>query len=131
MNRLVLLMTLYTAVLTLSAQTISREEARLQAEQFLQQRGHSATLRFTPQLSRGKTSHQLEEIPDYYVFNTDTERGFVVMAADSHMPQSVLAYSLHGSFDPDHLNGPVKDWLVTIEKQMEWLEKRETLLLNQ
>ena len=121
MNRLVLLMTLYTAVLTLSAQTISREEARLQAEQFLQQRGHSATLRFTPQLSRGKTSHQLEEVPDYYVFNTDTEQGFVVMAADSRMPQSVLAYSLHGSFDPDHLNGPVKDWLVTIEKQMEWL----------
>ncbi len=127
MNRLVLLMTLYTAVLTLSAQTISREEARLQAEQFLQQRGHSATLRFTPQLSRGKTSHQLEEVPDYYVFNADTERGFVIMAADSRMPQSVLAYSLYGSFDPEKLIAPVKDWLVTIEKQMEWLRDNNSL----
>ena len=123
MKRFVSFLTLITFVLTASAQVISREEARLQAEQFLQQKGHSATLRFTPQLARGKTSQQLEEASDYYVFNADTEQGFVIMAADSRLPQPVLAYSLHGSFDPDNLIAPVKDWLATIEKQMKWLRE--------
>ena len=126
MKRFVSFLTLITFVLTASAQVISREEARLQAEQFLQQQGHSATLRFTPQLARGKTSQQLEEVPDYYVFNADTEQGFVIMAADSRLSQPVLAYSLHGSFDPDNLIAPVKDWLITIEKQMEWLRENNS-----
>lgn len=126
MKRFVSFLTLITFVLTTSAQVISREEARLQAEQFLQQQGHSATLRFTPQLARGKTSQQLEEVPDYYVFNADTEQGFVIMAADSRLSQPVLAYSLYGSFDPDNLIAPVKDWLITIEKQMEWLRENNS-----
>jgi len=121
MKRFVLLMTLITAVLTVSAQVISREKARIQAEQFFQQRGISVTLQFVPSKARGKNSSQLEGVADYYVFNADSQQGFVVMAADSRMPQPVLAYSLHGSLDPESMNGPVKDWLATIEKQMEWL----------
>ncbi len=46
-------------------------------------------------------SYKMEDDTAFYVFNTPDEQGFAIVAADLRVPNQVLAYSDHGSFDTE------------------------------
>lgn len=47
---------------------------------------------------------------DYYVFNADNDKGFVVVSGDDRTPK-ILGYGLSGSLDASRLPHSIKSWL--------------------
>ena len=59
--------------------------------------------------------------PDYYVFNTDANRGFVIVSADSRTT-SILGYADNGSFDPANVPVNMQKWLEGYSEQIDMLD---------
>lgn len=60
---------------------------------------------------------------NYYIYNRDHERGFVIVAGDDHV-RPILGYALEGSFDPENMPASLNDWLATCEEQIAWAIER-------
>lgn len=52
-----------------------------------------------------------------YAFNRGTQEGYVIVSGDD-ATAPVIGYSDHGSFDPDHMPEPMKEWLARCERQI-------------
>ena len=96
--------------LTLNAQTVSVEEARVKAVQFL---NHSNATRSLPSdvdnLWLSYTSSSGGETY-FYVFNRDDDGGFVIVGGDK-AAKDVLGYSDHGEFDYQSIPCNLRDLL--------------------
>jgi hypothetical protein len=105
--------TLFLAALLIAATSlaapVSPEKALYAAKEFLSQHHIGVTLKSQPvNLSKRLMGSQSQ--PDYYVFNTDANRGFVIVSADSRTT-SILGYADNGSFDPANVPVNMQKWL--------------------
>lgn len=103
MKRLLLILTSIFALVTTSwADQITREQALAKAQQFLNQKGISRSLKVAEtQMSRARARGK--STPDYYyVFNAGQNQGFVIISGDD-TTEEVLGYSTSGSFDLNNI----------------------------
>ena len=99
MKRFLLILTsIFALVSTSWADQITREQALAKAQQFLNQKGISRSLKVAEtQMSRARARGK--STPDYYyVFNAGQNQGFVIISGDD-ATEEVLGYSTSGSFD--------------------------------
>lgn len=103
MKRLLLILTSIFALVTTSwADQITREQALAKAQQFLNQKGISRSLKAAEtQMSRARARGK--STPDYYyVFNAGQNQGFVIISGED-ATEEVLGYSTSGSFDLNNI----------------------------
>ena len=101
--------------LSLQAATVSVNQARQQARQFLSERGinlSEKTSAKAPRLGQGTADEA-----SYYIFNADANRGFVIISGDDRTP-SVLGYTDQGHFDADNMPEGLKWLLNSYESQI-------------
>ena len=116
--------TLFLAALLIAATSlaapVSPEKALHAAKEFLSQHHIGVTLKSQPvNLSKRLMGSQSQ--PDYYVFNTDANRGFVIVSADSRTT-SILGYADNGSFDPANVPVNMQKWLEGYSEQIDMLD---------
>ncbi len=99
MKRILGLIALISITLSLSATPISRSRAKALAKQALQ----VADLEFVemePQVKARVPGAAQVSAPAYYAFNSDADRGFVIISGDDQFP-AVVGYSKSGSISVD------------------------------
>ncbi len=98
---------------------VSRQQARQRAALFLQDRTGSHDL--SPVTTRAKLAPRRivgkAETEAYYVFNRGEGEGFIIVGADSEVPE-VLGYCDTGSFDFAQLPVNMQSWLNSYEQQI-------------
>ncbi len=107
----------------LNAAPISREQAKVNAQSFLQKVKGSRTL--APVQSRAKLGPRrakstTAETELYYVFNRGEQQGYVIVSGDDRTP-AVLGYTDSGEFDYEQLPVNMRSWLERREMQLEAL----------
>ena len=107
MRKLSLTLFIMLLCIQVSADNVSQESAYQKARQFLKGK------RLLPIPSSAKT--RTDDLPSgddkgYYVFNTEGDEGFVVVASDDRMP-AILGYSVQGSLNPETAPSNVR-WLL-------------------
>lgn len=113
----------------LSAAPIDLKRARDFAQQQLQSvqplRGgeYDLSLSYT---SAGVPVRGDESQKDYYVFQVNGERGFVIVAGDDRMPQPILGYSLESKFGVEGMPAHIKHWLDCNAYQVQQLRGQES-----
>ena len=120
MKRLLLVLTVLSAVSFLWAGPISREQAQSQARQFLSRQGRSLTLKSAKApkaLNRAQTEKDY-----YYVFNVGQDQGYVIVSADDRTP-AVLGYAEHGTFDADKIPANMAAWLQGYADQIRYVQE--------
>lgn len=123
-NKHFLLTLLLLAVsLGLYAAPISREQAKVNAQNFLQKVKGSHAL--APVQSRAKLGPRrakstTAETELYYVFNRGEQQGYVIVSGDDRTP-AVLGYTDSGEFDYEQLPVNMRSWLERREMQLEAL----------
>lgn len=109
MKRLYLLLILFVAVWTASANPIDRRQARQQAEKFLKEKGGVISGESAARsIGRKGTADQ-----PFYVFNIVDDRGFVIVAGDDQV-DPIIGYTTQGCFDENNLPVNFKAWLEQI-----------------
>lgn len=121
-KRLLLLWALVLCALSVSAESITREQAREQAKQFLLQQGVKGVVSNADPLAALARRSQGGEAPCYYVFNVEQEQGFVIVSGDDLAPE-VLGYADKGAIDMDHLPCSMQAWLESCEDQIRYLRQ--------
>ena len=103
-KRLITILTMLLTAVVVSANPISKTQARQKAEAFLREQGDTRLL--TPVADGKSMSRQrraaANESAAYYVFNKGTNEGFVIVSGDD-CTETVLGYSDTGDFDYDNL----------------------------
>ena len=115
---------LLSAMVTASAEGISREEARQKAATFLEQQGarrQLAPLADGQRLSRQRRS-QAAVLSEYYVFNIGTREGYVIVSGDDRT-EAVLGYADEGTFDYDALPPAMQELLERYTRQIAALQQ--------
>ena len=102
----------------LNAKPISRAQALQQAAQFMKQQHDGRRLSPVSLAAAGTTT---EDNCPYYAFNRGNGNGFVIIAGDDAVAESVLGYTDNGQFDYDQLPPNMKEWLDDYARQIEWL----------
>lgn len=67
--------------------------------------------------------------PEYFIFNSTDNTGFVIISAESETP-TVLAYSNEGAFNMDKVDGPVKDFLDGYTEQIAAVRSKSAPLVK-
>ena len=101
---LLLILTLFIANLAVMADRVSEAEALQKAQQYMQGK------KFKMDGKRRAISPQQQQ-PAYYVFNAESDGGFVIVAGDDRMPD-ILGYSEKGMLNPETASCNVK-WLLS------------------
>lgn len=108
----------------ISARSLSVDEAKQIATNFLQQKrnsfqqSRSATSDFpklTLSTQEGKTSRSTT--PAYYIFNVSDNNGYVIVSGDDRF-NKVLGYSENGNYLPDKPNPSAEFWLNHLAEEM-------------
>jgi hypothetical protein len=123
MKRLLLILTSIFALVTTSwADQITREQALAKAQQFLNQKGISRSLKVAEtQMSRARARGK--STPDYYyVFNAGQDQGFVIISGDDRT-ETVLGYSDRGAFDIENTPPNMAAWLEGYAAQIKYLQE--------
>ena len=123
MKRLLLILTSIFALVTTSwADQITREQAFAKAQQFLNQKGISRSLKAAEtQMSRARARGK--STPDYYyVFNAGQDQGFVIISGDDRT-ETVLGYSDRGAFDIENTPPNMAAWLEGYAAQIKYLQE--------
>lgn len=102
------------------AQELAQQE--LQSVQPLRGGTYDLSLAYTSEGLPVRGDHSQK---DYYVFNVNGERGFVIVAGDDRMPQPVLGYSLESKFGIEGMPDHIKHWLDCNAYQVQQLRKRQ------
>ena len=122
MKRLYLLLILFVAVWSASANPIDRQQALQQAVKFLQSKGMSISREAaTRSLGRNATANQ-----SLYVFNTADSHGFVIVAGDDRI-DPIIGYTTQGSFDEEDLPVNFKAWLKQMAAEVEAIAAQPAL----
>ncbi len=108
---LLLILTLFIANMAVMADRVSEAEALQKAQQFMQGK------KFKMDGKRRAISPQQQQ-PAYYVFNAESDGGFVIVAGDDRMPD-ILGYSEKGNIN-----------MRNIPCNMEWLMNCYTQTLD-
>lgn len=106
------------------AASITSEQARRQALQFMASKGMSGSLSQTETQSARRRSIRLGTTDYYYVFNVGRNEGFVIVSGDDRMPD-VLGYSEHGSFNADEIPSNMAAWLQSYEDQIRYIQEND------
>ena len=100
---------------TVCAGPIDAEQAKSIALQFMHThlpgtRLEADTPAYAPTRKRLDKDARLKELPAYYVFNTEAEEGYVIVAADDHT-DAIIGYATSGRFNADSMPPNVKEWM--------------------
>lgn len=82
------------------ASPIDKQTALSRAQSFVQEKGINLELRESQR--RTVSPGRGNEAPCYYIFNSEDEQGFVIVAGDNLL-YPILGYSDKGSIDPDNM----------------------------
>ena len=126
MKKILFSLLLCCAALSVTADPISREQARQRAEEFLLtvQDQQTASRRLSPVQNRAKLAPRRGfhiTAPDdelYYVFNRGENQGYVI-ASGNDSTHPVLGYTDEGEFDYAQLPENMKWWLQWMTAQLE------------
>lgn len=113
MRRILLLLCVFGAYLTLNAESVSKSDALKKAQGFMPGK-HFSESRSVASV-RGEVSSEA-----FYVFNADNDGGFVIVSGDDRTTE-ILGYSKTGNLDMDHLPENLKWWLDGYARQIEAL----------
>lgn len=113
---------LFACALSVSgmAAPVDRATALRQAKRFLSGKGITLTGQ-QPSFAAPKRAGTPGKTSDYYIFNADNGKGFVVVSGDDRTP-AVLGYSLNGSLDLNHLPYTIKGWLQGYQDEIGYLD---------
>ncbi|MBO7581004.1 MAG: C10 family peptidase [Bacteroidaceae bacterium] len=101
------------------AEPVSESEAREKAAQFLLSlRGNASSVRNAQRLGGsegfGATLRAVEVQKDYYVFNIESDGGYVIVSGDDCVGDNlVLGYATQGGFNAERIPDNLKWWLDT------------------
>lgn len=131
LRKTLLMLICMTVTITLSAEPITREQARLRALAFLQKAPGSRQLspvvnraRLSPRHIAGKGSTAQEL---YYVFNRGDNQGYVIATGDDKL-RPVIGYTDQGQFDYNTLPDNMRFWLQGYEAELQYLSEHPELL---
>ncbi len=113
---------------TLSAATITRDEARQKAQQFLTQRhaGNAASrsLKQAPLKLAGNTvGNATTDADELYIFNVGQQEGFVIVSGDDNTAEPILGYADQGAIDSDNMPDNLRAWLQGYADQIRWMQQ--------
>lgn len=110
---------LLTIIVTISvcAEPITRQQARQQAEIFLQEKGTLIVRDAAFTIGR-KTPAFMQPL---YVFNVANDGGFVIVAGDDRV-DPIIGYATHGRFDEEDIPENFRAWLEQTAKEIESIE---------
>ena len=100
MKKPYLLLPLLAAALTVQAEQRSVEEAKEIASEKMENIGIAGSATLVESASKAKTNGKGESVEPYYVFAGDDGKGFVIVAAESSMPD-IVGYSASGVYDEE------------------------------
>ena len=120
MRRLYVLLLTLVVALSAMANPIDRQQARQQAEKFLQTKGMA--LGGEAARAIGRTSSTSKQ--PLYVFNASNNRGFVIVAGDDRV-DPIIGYTTRGSFDDGDLPENFRAWLEGYAAQLKAIEANE------
>ncbi len=120
MKRNILVVMTLCFCMTLTAATISKEEARQKALQFLTQRNGTA--------GASRRAQSMQTVDDafdgrLYLFNVGAEGGFVVVSGDDSTPESVLGFADSGQINLDDMPENMREWLQGYADEIAWLQE--------
>lgn len=109
-----------------AAAPVSRSEARQKAQQFLMQQGDSRVLvdvdnskALSPRRKASAATTAGQGTAPYYAFNRAGGDGFVIVAGDDNVNETLLGYSDSGTFDYDKLPPALQELLDDYAQQVE------------
>ena len=116
MKRLFILWFACVAVLSISANPVSKENARKLAAKFMQEKG----LQLGGEAARARGNKTATDNQSLYVFNTVGNHGFIIVAGDDRA-EPILGYTTQGSFDENDLPENFRYWLEQTSAEIESL----------
>lgn len=119
-----ILLLLAFACMTLWSSPIDEEQARGIAVKFMKEHHPDAVLEsqvLAPTRKRMGLGDTEVERPVYYVFNTESNEGYVIVSADDRT-ESVLGYATTGRFDTGGLPPNVQAWMESYAQQISSLD---------
>ena len=108
--------------MTVSAAPVTKKKAQSIAHDFLAQQGLSIARNSGPMKVRGKVNSSHEDQPEFFVFNADHQRGFVIVSGDDRTIP-VLGYTTEGSFDSGNIPVQLQDMLDVYAEEIKALGK--------
>ncbi len=120
MRNLIITLVLLLTAMTVSADPITREQARKKAEAFMKSQNNSrqlAPVTNSRKLAPGRKSAAASPTAEYYVFNKGTREGFVIVSGDDET-EPILGYCDEGEFDYEQMPPNMKEWLDDYAQQI-------------
>ena len=121
MRKFFILASLLLAATAIAA-PVSPEKALANARQFLNERHEGVTLNSQPVNIRQRFMASSQAQPNFYIFNTNANKGFVIVSGDDRTT-SVLGYSDKGNFDPANIPVNMKEMLEFYNEQITMLDQ--------
>ena len=109
--------------LVATAEHVSKQAALYTAQTYMLAKGKTVNPTPAPsQTTRRKSSSgEAEEgQPYYYVFNSGSDGGYVIISADDRT-EPILGYVEQGSFDPDNIPENMRSWLQSYADQIKFI----------
>lgn len=107
------------------ANSISESEARAKAMQFINSKNGKSSARsaqrFNSTVGTNATLTVAEAQDAFYVFNINSDGGYVIVSGDDRMPD-VLGYSYSGTYDVNNMPDNMRAWLAGYAEQYEYLQ---------
>jgi len=116
-----------SALLALStvvfAAPVGRQQAQQKAVAFLEKQNKSAQLSSSAPFRAKSAALTVEQSP-YYIFNTEGNKGFIIVSGDDRT-EEILGYSDAGSFDPENIPDGLQALLDAYEQEINELGDME------
>lgn len=116
-----------SALLALStvafAAPVGRQQAQQKAVAFLEKQNKSAQLSSSAPFRAKSAALTVEQSP-YYIFNTEGNKGFIIVSGDDRT-EEILGYSDAGSFDPENIPNGLQALLDAYEQEINELGDME------
>ena len=113
-----------SALLALStvafAAPVGRQQAQQKAVAFLEKQNKSAQLSSSAPFRAKSAALTVEQSP-YYIFNTEGNKGFIIVSGDDRT-EEILGYSDAGSFDPENIPDGLQALLDAYEQEINAVE---------
>ena len=121
MRRIPFIVLMLTVCCSIWATSVSKEQARRQAELFLEQNSMSGVLTQAP-TDEGKTRSAQTGEELYYVFNVGQNQGYVIVSGDDRT-ESILGYATSGTFDAATIPENMAAWLDGYAEQIRYIQE--------
>jgi hypothetical protein len=123
MRRIPFIVLMLTVCSSIWATSVSKEQARRQAELFLEQNSMSGVLTQAP-TDEGKTRSAQTGEELYYVFNVGQNQGYVIVSGDDRT-ESILGYATSGTFDAAAIPENMAAWLDGYADQIRYIQEND------